>query len=362
MKLKFIPRSEMTKFEWDDVAQKWDRPPVDKAVLAELTKRRNAKSFGKLAFFLGLQAVAMFGFLYIQKQFGFWWSVPFLYCYWFVFGFWGALAHELQHKIVFTRNLDWFSEILFYIAQFLIWLSPTYSRSVHKIHHRYTMVKYRDFETKLHEHLTSGWLWWHFGLLIARILVVGAPVSIARDVKTLFVRAIGIQSEHMQHNFSEKERRMARWESAGILLFHSAVIIAAVWLQNWNLILLITLGWPVGGGFENLWHQTQHAGRSYDVNDQRVATRSVKVGPFIKMLYWGLDDHVEHHLFPAVPSCNLNGLKKAMGSYYIPPSRTMMDCWREMFAIARERDVRPDSEYLYLKESVKEAEEIEKTV
>jgi fatty acid desaturase len=71
----------------------------------------------------------------------------------------------------------------------------------------------------------------------------------------------------------------------------------------------------------------------------------VKVGPVLRLLYGGLDDHVDHHVYPWIPSRNLPKLHRLMKEN-LPEPRGMIDCWREMFAIAREKDLRSDHEYV----------------
>lgn len=68
-------------------------------------------------------------------------------------------------------------------------------------------------------------------------------------------------------------------------------------------------------------------------------------GRRVRIIYWGLDDHVDHHLFPTVPSCNLPRLHK-LPHADLPQPRGLVACWREMFAIAREKDARPQNEFV----------------
>ena len=81
------------------------------------------------------------------------------------------------------------------------------------------------------------------------------------------------------------------------------------------------------------------------MNDQRLVTRSVKVNPLIKRIYWGLDDHVEHHLFPAIPSRNLPKLHQILYPIEAKP-RGLVNCWKEIFAIGREKDSQSKHEYV----------------
>lgn len=113
----------------------------------------------------------------------------------------------------------------------------------------------------------------------------------------------------------------------------------------WMALLLITIAWQIGSGFEGIWHNTEHIGRIYNVNDQLLCTRSVKVNPFIKLIYFGLDDHIEHHIYPSVPSCNLPELHKLMEDMQDEPI-SVMACWKEIFHIALEKDRKPQNEFI----------------
>ena len=78
------------------------------------------------------------------------------------------------------------------------------------------------------------------------------------------------------------------------------------------LIKLILRILVVGAAVELLLAVRTHIGRPYNVNDHRLNTRSVHVSWFIKTFFWGLDDHVDHHLYPVVPSRNLPKLHRIL--------------------------------------------------
>ena len=71
----------------------------------------------------------------------------------------------------------------------------------------------------------------------------------------------------------------------------------------------------------------------------------MKVSPVTKLFYSGLDERVEHHLFPAVPSRNLTKLREAIDQP-IPERKNVIACWREIYAIAKYREEHPDAVYV----------------
>ena len=57
---------------------------------------------------------------------------------------------------------------------------------------------------------------------------------------------------------------------------------------------------------------TQHAGLAEDVLDHRLNARTVYMNPLFRFLYWNMNYHVEHHMFPMVPYHALPGLHEAI--------------------------------------------------
>ena len=57
---------------------------------------------------------------------------------------------------------------------------------------------------------------------------------------------------------------------------------------------------------------TQHAGLAEDVLDHRLNCRTVYMNPVVRFLYWEMNYHVEHHMFPMVPYYNLKHLHAEM--------------------------------------------------
>ena len=344
MDLDFTPREELAEYEWNNQRENWSRPDIDRKVLRQLSERSTAHGILRvslLVLFLTASAVAFV----LVGRISFLLAIPLLYVYYFFYGFWVALAHELQHKIVFARSADWLSEILFFFVQVLIWNSPRYARVSHRLHHRYTMVRGVDPETLYMERLSSRWLRKFLIQRILAILVVQAVVDFARAIVQQIGRIAGKKDRMMREQCTDKDNRVIRLESFAILLIHLGVIAGAIIFGVWELLVFITIAWQIGSAIEGLWHATEHIGRLHDINDLRLATRSIRVGSFVGLIFGGLDRHIDHHIYPSVPSRNLAKLHEELKTE-LPEARGIIGCWREMFAIAREKDVRLKNEYV----------------
>ena len=344
MNLEFKPREELSEFEWSDEGRNWSRLGIDKEIIKHLSTRSTWNGLWRISLFLLLLGVSATVVLWVVP-FSLLLAILLLYAYWFFYGFWVAIAHELQHRTVFGKDFEWFSEPFFYGVQTLMWNSPTYARKSHQLHHRYTMVRGVDPETEWPEVFDTKFVRKTLFELMRSILVVGAIKRLFCDVRIQILRSLGQKDRMMKNHCSEKENAAIRRESFGILLFHTAVLATAIVFGFWPLIALVTIAWQIGSAIESLWHHTEHISRLYNVNDQRLCTRSVKVGPLIHLIYWGLDDHIDHHIYPQVPSYNLPKLHTLLQTD-LPQPLSMINCWREMLAVAKEKSVRPDNEFV----------------
>ena len=57
--------------------------------------------------------------------------------------------------------------------------------------------------------------------------------------------------------------------------------------------------------FNVIWGMTQHIGLKENAKDHRLSTRSVRLNPIFSFIYWKMEYHIEHHMFPMIPSYNL---------------------------------------------------------
>ena len=56
----------------------------------------------------------------------------------------------------------------------------------------------------------------------------------------------------------------------------------------------------------------QHASLAHDVLDHRLNTRSCYINPVSGFIYWNMQYHIEHHIFPMVPYYNLPELHEVL--------------------------------------------------
>jgi len=343
MDLQFVPRSELSDREWDDDAKAWKRPSIDRETLRRLNRRSTLEGTIRLVAHTGALVATAWLTAYTARFSYLLAVVPYL-LFAFLVGFLNGIEHEMRHKIVFSRRLDWLNDVVYFLIHVLWKAGSRNQRVSHVIHHRYTMVDGVDPEPAFPREITVRWVRKELFHYLFTVVTLGIPVFF-RAMWTLIQRTGGRLHPMIQAKCSDHDLKVIRWESFAILVINLAALAVFIVWRQWVVIALFILGPFVGNAIAAFWHRTEHIGMMHDANDQRLCTRGVKVSPIVKFLYGGLDEHVEHHLFPAVPSRNLTALREAI-DWSIPERTNVIRCWREIIEIARHKEAHREDEFV----------------
>ena len=85
-----------------------------------------------------------------------------------------------------------------------------------------------------------------------------------------------------------------------------------------------------GAWLHLVFNLTQHAGLAEDVLDHRLNTRTVYLNPIFRFIYWNMNYHVEHHMFPMAPYHALPALHQAIKADTPPAYRSLWEAYREI--------------------------------
>ena len=66
------------------------------------------------------------------------------------------------------------------------------------------------------------------------------------------------------------------------------------------------------------------------IRDSRLSTYSVRINPILSFLYWHMEYHLEHHMFPMVPSYNLKKLRKEIDKELPQPFTSLYDFYKKV--------------------------------
>ena len=79
-----------------------------------------------------------------------------------------------------------------------------------------------------------------------------------------------------------------------------------------------------------VYSMTQHAGLAENVLDHRLNCRTVYMNPINRFLYWNMNYHIEHHMYPLVPFHALPALHEMVKDDCPEPYPSLFAAWREI--------------------------------
>jgi len=294
----------------------WYACPIPRKELKELMRRSDGPAIrDTLIWFAALAVSGALGCYF----WGSWWAVPFFAAYGVLYGSASdSRWHECGHGTAFKTR--WMNDAVYHIACFMILREPTVWRWSHTRHHTDTIIVGRDPEIAAPRPPS----------LLTIALNLFALKSSAVALRKLVVHAAGRLTAEEETFIPEMERWKVFLVARIYLAIFAAVIAACLALGSILPAMLVGLPTLYGGGMVQFFGLTQHAGLAEDVLDHRLNSRTVYMNPVFRFLYWNMNYHVEHHMFPMVPYHALPRLHAAMKHDCPPPYPNCWAAYREI--------------------------------
>jgi len=316
------------------VGADWFRSEVPRKRMKELMRRSDYPAIRDTATWLGL--MVMFAGLGIAFW-GSWWAVPFFLAYGVLYGSTSdSRWHETGHGTAFKSR--WLDEGLYQLASFMIMRDPTVWRWSHTRHHTDTLILGRDPEIAAMRPA-------RLARLLANFLgLVDVPVAFGLMFRHAAGRLTAEEADFVPEPERHKVYRTARID----LAIYAVTIVSAVAFSSWLPVVLIGGPRIYGAFMLNVYALTQHAGMGENVLDHRLNTRTVKMCAVNRFLYWNMNYHVEHHMFPMVPYYRLPELHEEVKHDCAPVYPSLWAAYKEIIpAIVRQLK---DQEYYVRRE------------
>ena len=316
----------------NNISNEWFRANIDRKKLKELSRRSDYEGWKHIIIFtitlltLGTISVYSWGSI---------WFIPVYLCYCMFWGGADAIWHECGHRTAFkTRKLNNFFYI---IASFMNNFEPVRWRSSHSLHHSYTAsVDPHDFEVD--ESIFSKPT--IFSFLIR--FIPGYYFLILH--KSLHLEIIQHALEYKTRVMKEcipEEKKIDCIRSSRIFVTLWLIIILFSFIFNSILPILLFL-LPKFFIFMNVvWGLTQHMGLKESTKDHRESTRSVRLNPIFSFIYWKMEYHIEHHMFPMVPSHKLPQLHEEI-KHQLPKPQSLFEAYKEIIPAVIKKSKNPD--------------------
>ncbi len=294
----------------------WYTCPLSRSELKELTKRKDAPAIRDTLLWLGGLALAgALGYTF----WGTWWAVPSFLVYGVLYGSASdSRWHETMHGTAFRSR--WLNEVVNHIAGFMDLREPTVARWSHARHHSDTIIVGRDPEIDLTRPPD----------LVGLLLNVFALKSGCLALRKLCI--------HAAHRLTAEEETFVpeseRWKICLLARIHlaifAAVVAACIGLHSILPAMYVGLPSFYGCFLVVYLALTQHAGLAEDVLDHRLNTRTVYMNPVSRFVYWNMNYHLEHHLFPLVPYHALPRLHAVIKAHTPRPYRSTIEAYCEI--------------------------------
>jgi len=124
--------------------------------------------------------------------------------------------------------------------------------------------------------------------------------------------ALGFTTPVMEQCIPEKERSNCRNSARKHVCLWFVTIFISIIYQSWLPALFIIMPGFYGKTLIASFELTQHTGLQENIKDHCYSTRTVYLNPIFIFLYWNMEYHIEHHMYPMIPSYNLPKLHQTI--------------------------------------------------
>jgi len=296
----------------------WYQCRVPRDAMRRLLERRDGPAIRDTLVWLAL----IFGSGYAAfALWGSWWAlIPFA-----VYGILYASSsdsrwHESGHGTAFRT--DWMNNALYELASFMIMRESVVWRWSHTRHHSDTIVVGRDPEIAVPRPPdVKG--------IILRFFNIGGYQQYFRQI---LLHACGRMLAEEKTYIPNSEFTKIYLRARVYLFVYVSVIALAV--ATHSILPLMFVGLPnlFGSWLGVVYGLSQHAGLAENVLDHRLNSRTIYLNSLNRYLYWNMNYHVEHHMFPLVPYHALPRLHALIKDDMPVPYNGLLEAYREIIA------------------------------
>ena len=303
--------------------EKWHKCHVDKEVLKELSKKSDLKGLQHVSVFFGLLILTgLLAYIFWGSMWGFFWILIYgnVYC------FANALWHETGHKTAFKSN--YLNEIFYYISCYMAFFEPVRWRYSHFVHHGNTYSTENPFD---HEIEYGNDLKETPKRLIINIIPFLDLIFFKKHISFEIIQhAFGIKTKVMLDSIPVNARAKAIFNSRIYVVIWLSIILWSIIVSSWMPMLYFLLPQYYGKTLHKLVAFTQHAGLARNIKDHRYTSREMYLNPVLSFLYWKMEYHLTHHMFPSVPSYNLDKLHQHIKNQLPKTNNGLIDAYKEI--------------------------------
>ena len=298
------------------MAAEWYHTDIPRKTMKDLMKRSDGPAIRDTIIWLGSMAVFAGLGVYLWPS---WWSAPFFLAYGVLYGSaTDSRWHECGHGTAFKTR--WMNDVVYQIACFMIMRNPVTWRWSHTRHHTDTIIVGADPEISLMRP----------PVLARAVLNFLGIVDAWHAMKDMVKNTFGILDPEQRTFIPEQEQPRVFTVARVWFAIYAATLATAIAMGSILPLMLIGLPRLYGAWHHVLCGLIQHGGLAENVLDHRLNSRTVYMNPISRFIYWNMNYHVEHHMFPMVPYHALPKLHELIKHDLPPANNGFIDAYREM--------------------------------
>jgi MocE subfamily Rieske [2Fe-2S] domain protein len=294
----------------------WYQCPVPRETMRRLLVRKDGPAIRDTVIWFGL--ILGTAFLTVILW-GTWWAVlPYLAYATLYASTADARWHESGHGTAFRT--DWMNNFLYEIASFMVMRESTVWRWSHTRHHSDTIIVGRDPEIAVPRPPDVKEL----------IMSVFALTAYPKYFRRLVIHSFGKMTEDEKQYIPATEFGKIFTKARIHLAIYAGVVALAVATRSILPLMFVGLPHLFGTWLMLVYGHTQHTGLAENVLDHRLNCRTVRMNRLNRFLYWNMNYHIEHHMYPLVPYHALPELHEAVKDDCPKPYPGLWETWKEI--------------------------------
>jgi MocE subfamily Rieske [2Fe-2S] domain protein len=294
----------------------WYQSPVPRETMRGLLQRRDGPAIRDTILWFALILGAG---LMTYALWGSWWAIlPYLIYSVLYASTSDSRWHESGHGTAFKT--DWMNNALYELSSFMVMRESIVWRWSHTRHHSDTIIVGRDPEIAVPRPPDlKGMVMSFFNLRVYK-----------KYFSQIVMHSLGRMFAEEKTYIPETEFPKVFRRARVYVALYLVVIGLSIWSRSILPLLLVGLTNLFGTWLLVTYGYTQHAGLAENVLDHRLNCRTVYMCWIHRYLYWNMNYHVEHHMFPLVPYHALPKLHAAVKDDCPRPYPSLFSAWREI--------------------------------
>lgn len=260
----------------------WDIVPS--AMLKSLRARSDGPG---LRYFAAHMAVLVVTGALVHLALGTWFVLPAMFAHGAVIVLLFAPLHECSHFTAFRAR--WLNYAVGMLVGFISIRPFLYFKWRHAEHHTFTQSPQHDPD---HLQFPNS-----IGKYARQIL--GAELW-PKLIGTLFRGATGRYTARERRFIPASELNRVSTEIRVAVVLYAVIVVASIATQSWAAVVYWLLPRVIAEPVLRMIRMAEHIGAEETPNLLRNA-RTTLAGPVIRLLYWNMSFHSEHHVAPSVP-------------------------------------------------------------